>query len=186
MKRFVFLTPNRANSPQICRLIASLFLLFFSPVSLLSAQSVRLIYFYPTDQAAPNQQKMDECGKIARDVQSFYRKQMGDKTFELEGIGGNLTIYVVPGSRDTQHYATNRWEQIITEISGAKSDMNLIFVEGLEVLTNTIGAVMVRSCSGNKCTTDQHTFYAIVPLKTEEPVVGAAHELGHAFGLQHN
>ena len=191
MKLFVFLTLNRANIRQIRRLIASLFLMLFSHVSLLHAQSVRLIYFYPTDHAAPNQQKMDECGKIAREAQSFYRKQMldngfGDKTFELEGIGESITIYSVMGSRDTQHYATNRWEQIITEISGVKSDINLILVEGLEVLTNNIGAVMVRSCSGNKCTTDHHTFYAIVPLKTAEPVVGASHELGHAFGLQHN
>lgn len=191
MKLFVFLTPNRANIRQIRRLIASLFLILFSHVSLLHAQSVRLIYFYPTDHAAPNQQKLDEIGKIARETQSFYRQQMldngfGEKTFELEGPGDSITIYSVMGSRDTQHYATNRWEQIITEISGTKSDINLILVEGLEVLTNTIGAVMVRSCSGQKCATDHHTFYAIVPLKTAEPAVGAAHELGHAFGLQHN
>jgi len=183
VKRFVFLPLNR--------LIASLFFMLFFNVSLLQAQSVRLIYFYPTDHAAPNQQKMAECGKIAREAQSFYRQEMldngfGEKTFELEGIGDSITFYSVRGSRDTQHYATNRWEQIITEISDAKSEINLILVEGLEVITNTAVAMMARSCSGNKCTTDQHTFYAIVPLKTEEPVVGAAHELGHTFGLQHN
>ncbi|MYC76954.1 hypothetical protein F4X10_14410 [Candidatus Poribacteria bacterium] len=192
VKCFLYFDLNISKYPvQICRRIASLVLMLFFHVSLLHAQSVRLIYFYPTDHAAPKSAKMDECGKIAREAQSFYRKQMldngfGEKTFELEGMGDSITIYTVMGSRDTQHYATNRWEQIITEISGVKSDINLILVEGLEVLTNNIGAVMVRSCSGNKCTTDHHTFYAIVPLKTDEPVVGAAHELGHAFGLQHN
>ena len=79
------------RKPLLFILMLSVLTLFIFP-SLLSAQSVRVIYFYPTDQPSPNQQKLNEIGKIAGDVQSFYRKEMsdnnfGEKTFELEGTG---------------------------------------------------------------------------------------------------
>lgn len=105
VKCFLYFDLNISKYPvQICRRIASLVLMLFFHVSLLHAQSVRLIYFYPTDHAAPKSAKMDECGKIAREAQSFYRKQMldngfGEKTFELEGMGDSITIYTVMGSR---------------------------------------------------------------------------------------
>ena len=155
------------------------------------AQSVRIIYFYPADQHDPNQNKIDEVGGIGRKAQAFYRDQMlkngfGSKTFNLEGDANSVTIYTVRGNRNTDHYRNDRWDQVIPEISGIKSDINLILIEGLETLSATRGAVMQRSCLGNACATDDFTYYAIVPAQTDGVIPAAAHELGHAFGLQHN
>ena len=154
-------------------------------------QSVRVIYFYPSDQSMPNQNKIDIVGRIAHDSQSFYRNQMiengfGDKTFNLEGTDDNLTIYTVRGNRNTEHYKRDRWQEIITEVSAIDSDINLVLVEGLTVVSSKAGAVMQRSCSGNACARHDFTHHAVIPAKSDDATLAAAHELGHAFGLNHN
>ncbi len=156
----------------------------------LFAQSVRVIYFYGADQPAPDQSKINEVARIARKSQSFYREQMikngfGDKTFNLEG-GNNTTIYTLKGTRLTAHYAANRWEQVIEEVSRTRLDINLVLIEGLNVLSDASGAVMQRRCSGNACRANHFTYWAVIPMKTDGVIPASAHELGHAFGLQHN
>ena len=155
------------------------------------AQSVRVIYFYPTDQSSPNQNKIEEIGRISRKAQSFYREQMeangfGNKTFNLEGEGDSITIYIVKGNFNTEHYKRDRWEEIITEVTGVRSDINLVIVAGLTVVSSNAGALMQRSCLGNACAMHDFTYHAIVPEKADGVIPAVSHELGHAFGLNHN
>lgn len=155
------------------------------------AQSVRAIYFYPNDQPAPNQQKFDTVGRIAHETQIYYRQQMaengfGEKTFNLEDEGDGITIYIVRGSHNTEHYSDDGWEAIADEITDVKSDINLVVFQGVAQITDDAVGIMQRSCSGHACTVSHFTHDAIVAAESETIVSDAAHELGHAFGLQHN
>ena len=154
-------------------------------------QAVRVIFFSPADQPDLNQQKINKVAGITKKVQDFYRDQQikngfDGKVFQLEGDATRVEMHIVRGNRNTAHYAAERWQDIILEIADARSRINLIFVEGLEILSVRRHAVMQRSCLRHACATDDFTYDAIVPFENIGVIPAAAHEFGHAFGLQHN
>ena len=155
-------------------------------------EMVRLIYFLPINRTA--QQDIDaKLDALIRDVQRFYAEQMDThgfdrKTFTFEtDANGQAVVHHVNGRFTDRHYDRGTFEKIIEEI-GDRFDIskNLYLIsvdtgsEKIDVqwcgqggIYGTTGGRAVVPASGN-------CFVGTSGVDT------AAHELGHAFGLQHD
>ena len=153
---------------------------------------VRLIYFLPRDrQPQPDiNAKMD---RLIKDVQRFYEKQMenhglGRKTFEFEtDAHGNAVVYHINGKFDDVYYHDESnivWREINEQFDPSK---NTIDLTALDVSTENIG---IGSEEYTACGTGgghSHGGGALIPASGGcFRFSTTAHELGHAFGLQHD
>ena len=155
-------------------------------------EMVRLIYFLPINRTA--QQDIDaKLDTLIRDVQRFYAEQMdthgfGRKTFSFEtDATGKAVVHHVNGRFTDRHYDRGTFEKIIEEIEDRfdiSKNLYLISVDtgsekidvqwcGQGGIYGTTGGRAVVPASGN-------CFIGAFGVDT------AAHELGHAFGLQHD
>ena len=155
-------------------------------------EMVRLIYFLPKNRTA--QQDIDtKLDTLIRDVQKFYAEQMdahgfGRKTFSFEtDDSGHAVVYHVNGRYTDSHYDVNTLDKTIEEIEerfNLSNNLYLISVDtGSEKInTQWCGQGGIHGTTGGK---------AIVPASGvcfvgDFGVDIVAHELGHAFGLQHD
>ena len=162
---------------------------------------VRIVYFLPRDRSM-QPDMWNKLDTLIRDVQSFYANQMehngfGRKTFTFEtDENGETLVYRVDGQFTDWHYHTKTHDKVYTEIA-SQFDMEkhayLIVVDiGSEAIEeeNTCGVggghwfegeTIIRRRGG----------YAIIPASGrcfdgETGTVVTAHELGHAFSLEHD
>ena len=142
-------------------------------------RTVRMIYFLPNDR--PFRQEVVDSMKVTiRQIQTFYAEQMqahgyGGKTFRFEtDAEGEPMVHRVDGQHPDSHYLANRGER--SEL-WRKYDFwaNNVYLIVIDNSTNQIGDVGGEG-SGNR----EHGF-AVVPGGFHWET--AAHELGHAFGL---
>ena len=150
-------------------------------------RTVRLIYFLPNDRThRPEvvQRMKDEI----RAIQTFYADQMeahefGAKTFRVETDSqGEPTVHVAYGLRPDSYYigARRNAETVLSEIGSAfNSNKNVYLIvidNSTHRLTGEIEGLGRR-----------HAKTGGIALVTDEfHWAKAAHELGHAFGLEHN
>ena len=155
-------------------------------------EMVRLIYFLPMNRTA--QHDIDaKLDTLIRDVQRFYAEQMdahgfGRKTFSFEtDAAGKAVVHHVNGRFTDRHYDQGTFDKIIEEIEdrfNISKNLYLISVDtgseridvqwcGQGGIYGTTGGRAVVPASGNCFVGDSG-------------VDTAAHELGHAFGLQHD
>ncbi len=153
---------------------------------------VRLIYFLPINRTA--QEDIDaKLDTLIRDVQQFYAEQMdahgfGRKTFSFEtDATGKAVVHHVNGRFTDRHYDHRTFDKIMEEIEGhfdISKNLYLISVDtsseridthscGIGGLHGTVGGKAIIPASGNCFVGDTG-------------IVVAAHELGHAFGLDHD
>ena len=155
-------------------------------------EMVRLIYFLPINRTA--QQDIDaKLDTLIRDVQQFYAEQMdahgfGRKTFSFEtDATGKAVVHHVNGRFTDRHYDHGTFDKIIEEI---EDDFNIS--KNLYLISIDTGSekIDVQWCGqgGTYGTTGGR---AVVPASGncfvgDSGVDIVAHELGHAFGLQHD
>ena len=150
-------------------------------------RTVRLIYFLPKDQqyrANVVQQMKEEI----LNIQTFYAEQMeahgyGKRTFRIEtDPRGEPTVHRVDGEHPQSHYHDNTASTVPGEISQAfdlRANVYLILADHMP----GIGQGGGRRVGGVGGPTGKNGGYALVSHVTFRTM---AHELGHAFGEQHD
>ena len=158
-------------------------------------RTVRMIYFLPNDRPF-RQDVVDEMKVTIRQVQTFYADQMaargyGRKTFRLEtDAQGEPLIHRVIGRHADRHYLDNTYQSVIRDEIALAFDIeaNIYFI----VIDNSINGVgtPTGTAAGIGSRAKKNGGFALSGFFTDDfrrfffEVV--AHELGHAFGLQHD
>ncbi|MCY3550593.1 MAG: T9SS type A sorting domain-containing protein [Candidatus Poribacteria bacterium] len=155
-------------------------------------EMVRLIYFLPRNRIA--QQDIDtKLDTLIKDVQQFYTQQMnahgfGGKTFTFEtDATGNAVVHHVKGRFSDAYYRKETFDKIIEEVEERFDLSKNIYLISIDTGSEKIdvqwcGKGGIHGTTGGK---------AVVPASGgcfvgDQGIDTAAHELGHAFGLDHD
>ena len=145
-------------------------------------------YFQPTDAPAPS----PKIAQLMKDVQDFYRTEMEKhgydaKTFRLEtDENDQVVVHTVNGQHNLQIYLTNlalinqELPLGLQDPFSAENHIRVIFLAGATRIG--AGAMNLTSCRSDIC---GNTVF--IPASNNElRLPYTAHEIGHAFGLNHN
>ena len=155
-------------------------------------EMVRLIYFLPINRSA--QQDIDtKLDTLIKDVQQFYTEQMhthgfGRKTFTFEtDATGKAVVHHVSGKFTDRYYDTETLDKVVEELEEQFSLSTNLYLVSIDTGSEKID---VQWCGrgGTHGTTGGR---AIVPASGscfvgDHGIETTAHELGHAFGLDHD
>ena len=151
-------------------------------------RTVRMIYFAPKDRPYRDdivQQMKDGI----REIQTFYAEQMEahgyeQVTFHVETDSqGDPIVHRVAGRHPNRHYLDETDDAVFAEI-GERFDLSaniyLIFID------NSINAINIgdNNFAGFGDRSGKNSGYAFIAGGFNQGLV--KHELGHAFGLQHD
>ena len=152
-------------------------------------RTVRLIYFLPTNRVY-EAEKVERIKALIRQVQKVIAEQMraydyGDRTFRYEtDTDGDPLVHRVDGKHPESYYETNMSELVLDEIRpvyNLEANVYIIVVDNSrEIISDAHGA----SAAGVGGRWSKVGGYVIVPPAVEWDVL--AHELGHAWGLEHD
>ena len=152
-------------------------------------RTVRMIYFLPNNRPFRGS-VIDSMKTTIRQVQTFYAEQMqahgyGNKTFRFEtDAEGEPLVHRVDGEHPDSHYFDCTVNTVFNEISQAFNvSENIYFIvvdmSDLYSAGQKVGGVGIRWGNGGFAFVDSE-------FPSEFRWIAAAHELGHAFGLQHD
>ena len=151
-------------------------------------RTVRLIYFLPNDRDFRPEVVQRMKDEIRR-IQAFYREQMqahghGARTFQVEtDAQGEPLVHRVDGKLQSRHYRPDLPENnLVTEIGQAFDINEYVYMivfdnhrEGFGGFPSVLGAATpISKKAGNAVVAGEFSFEV------------TAHELGHAFGLEHD
>ena len=147
-------------------------------------RTVRLIYFLPSDRLA-QAHEVQQMKKEIRSIQGFYADQMrkhgyGETAFRLEvDDRGDPIVHRANAERPEEYYEFNTVEKISVELEqwfGLDENIYVILVDNsTSIVDGASGVAIRRSKRGGM---------ALVPVGYTWETL--AHELGHAFGLEHD
>ena len=159
------------------------------------SRTVRMIYFLPNDRSF-RQDVVDSMKVRIREIQTFYSEQMqargyGNTTFRIEtDAQGGPQVHRVDGQHPDSHYLDDT--HVVFEEIGQVFDLweNIYLV----VVDNSIDAIGLgggRQARGTRGRVRKQSGRALIPggealVPGVESYGLAAHELGHAFGLEHD
>ena len=159
------------------------------------SRTVRMIYFLPNNRPF-RASVIDSMKTTIRQVQTFYAEQMqahglGNKTFRFEtDVDGEPLVHRVDGQYPQTHYFDDTVYTVLDEVEQTfdiEENIYLIvadisWIAGIGVRGNRAGGVGTNRWNGG---------FTLIPGETilvpsERGWIVTAHELGHAFGLQHD
>lgn len=155
-------------------------------------EMVRLIYFLPINRSA--QPDIDtKLDTLIKGVQTFYAEQMHNhgfdrKTFTFEtDAAGNAVVHHVNGKFTDTYYDNATFDKVLEELEERFSLSTNLYLISIDTGSEKIdvqwcGLGGIHGPTGGR---------AIVPASGrcfvgDHGVETAAHELGHAFGLEHD
>ena len=153
-------------------------------------RTVRLIYFLPNDRPYRAKVIKDMKDRI-REVQTFYSVSMqaqghSDATFRLEtDAGGEPMVHYVAGQRSDSEYLDDTFGKVLDEIEPTFDLKRNAYIVVIDISTDVID----RTVGGKAFKNGKVGGFGLVTSDEMDPgsyhnVV--SHELGHAFGLQHD
>lgn len=154
-------------------------------------EMLRLIYFLPINRRA--QHDIDaKLDTLIKDVQQFYAQEMqrhgfDRKTFTFEtDATGKAVVHHVNGRFSDCYYHTETSDKVEQEVGKRFDTSKNIYLIAVDISSERIGL----SEDENVCGVGGHYLkggYATIPTSGKcFHWETAAHELGHAFGLQHD
>ena len=162
---------------------------------------VRIIYFVPRDRSIQPDiwTKLD---RLIRDVQNLYADQMeangfGRKTFTFETDEFDQTVvYRVDGNFNDFYYHANTTEKIRAELATQFDMEKHVYLIVAEVSSESVETENTCGVGGSNWLGLEHQIkssggYAVIPASGKcfdgkAGMIVTAHELGHAFGLDHD
>ena len=149
---------------------------------------VRLIYFLPNDRS-PQPDIDTRMDTLIKDVQQVFAGQMehygfGRKTFQFEtDATGNAVVHHVQG-KFTDAFYQNQSGKVWEEINETFDTSTNIYLTALDVSTESLDGL---ACGyGGPHGTSGGTVLIPASGWCFEEIDVTVHELGHAFGLQHD
>ena len=151
-------------------------------------RTVRLVYFLPADRH-PRKDIEEKMDALIKNVREFYANQMenygyGRRTFDIESDrDGRAVVHRVNGQfTDTYYYDDETFPKVWREIHDRFDTSQNIYLAVVDVGNEQIGEV-----AGIATPFGDWGGIAVIPASGAffDPPL-AAHELGHAFGLEHD
>ena len=172
-----------------------------TPYASTTQEIVRIIYFLPRDRRM-QPDMWTKLDALIRDVQSLYADEMerngfGRKTFTFEtDADGETLVYRVDGRFNDWQYHTQTQEKVYDEVASEFDMTKHVYLIVVDVSIESIEHEDICGVGGGNWLENGNLLrigggYAVVPASgqcfdAEAGTVVTAHELGHAFGLEHD
>ena len=172
-----------------------------TPYRSVSQDIVRIIYFLPRGRSV-QPDMWTKLDTLIRGVQGFYADQMefngfGQKTFDFEtDEKGETLVYRFDGQFSDWYYRTETVDKVYAEVDAQFDMAKHVYFIVVDISSEFIGAENTCGVGGGywhegETVTKSRGGYAIIPASGrcfdgETGTNVTAHELGHAFGLEHD
>lgn len=153
---------------------------------------IRVFYFVATDIKMPTDKELEEYATVVTDTQKYYQSEMirfgyGSKTFLIDRTDNKeVKITVIRGKRKLHQYTNivHIFEDIPREkqiLFDDNDEIQIIFLAGASQFLGHGGVCFSICNNAGEC-----VYTPLIPTEVKELIVPlTAHELGHAFTLEH-